>query len=188
MSIDSIIDGVIGREGDSAWAFVAGLFNCRRPAAISRRVVAIYVDAIERLFWGPVAHVGKKVLEARPPLANFDATPSIVRVLGMCGHPATAPHRYPRVIGPVRSEPVRAAMCALAAAYTLAAETAAALSVARRKTMASFRDGSAALAFANPLRSAPIGSWPNGSIPRKHRQASIGMACAINQGGHWLCP
>lgn len=60
---------------------VAGLFSSSGPTAISRFVIAIVVDAVNRLANGALAHIGKKILELIPSFTNTNSSAPIVFVL-----------------------------------------------------------------------------------------------------------
>lgn len=63
-------------------AFVLALFQPRGPSAIPRLVMAVVVDAIERVIRRAVAHVGKKCLKVVSPLLGHTnaATAVVIRV------------------------------------------------------------------------------------------------------------
>jgi hypothetical protein len=69
------------------------------PATVTGFVVTIVVDAIQRESSRACAHIGEKVLEAVPALADRDTPPTVTRpVVARC---VAAPlqHALPRVVG-----------------------------------------------------------------------------------------
>jgi hypothetical protein len=79
---------------------VARLFRAIRPAAIFEAVVAVIVDAINRMApWG-LAHVRKEILKHAPPRTHFDASRTIIRVADRVRVLAPLAHRHPAVVGP----------------------------------------------------------------------------------------
>jgi hypothetical protein len=74
------------------------LFACS-PLAITRLVIAVVVDPLDRCPRRAFAHVGKKVLEQTPPRTHGDASPAIILPCGSAWIRATRDHRLPRTIG-----------------------------------------------------------------------------------------
>jgi len=74
------------------------LLFCSRPAAISRRVVAIIVDAVDGIagFFRP--HVGEEIFEFKPAFANFDPASAVSVVAANIRVGAALDHASPRSI------------------------------------------------------------------------------------------
>jgi hypothetical protein len=71
----------------------------RDPAAVSRLVVAVVVDAVEVLSGRAFAHVGEKLAERFSPLVtNFDTAPAIAGVTGGFWPVAPRYHRVPSAV------------------------------------------------------------------------------------------
>ena len=79
---------------------VAALDVFARPSAVGRFVIAVVVDAIERRFWRSYSHVGKKVVEQFPRIAEGDASSSVVFKSDDIGIGAALDHATPRLISP----------------------------------------------------------------------------------------
>jgi hypothetical protein len=108
---------------------VVRLLQMARPAAVARFVVAIVVDAIDRLVRRRLTHIGeerREALGARPALTNPDAARAVVALI-VSGRPATGMHRLPNAIGAGSVAPSAGAvlddMLAQAAAIVAAART-----------------------------------------------------------------
>ena|SRR5215467_15713105 len=76
-------------------AFVLLLFEVGGPTAIAWFVVAVIVDALKRVVVWSWSHVGVKVFELLPALADFDAASTIVFVAWVVGVLAALPHAAP---------------------------------------------------------------------------------------------
>lgn len=83
---------------------VRRLLDGSRPAAVSRLVIAVVVDAVNGITGaGPIPHVLKEVLELRPSLANRDATAPVVMERAGFLVGAAGKHRRPYpVCGAIR--------------------------------------------------------------------------------------
>lgn len=83
-----------------AVAPISALFRDGRPPAVPRLVVAVAVDAVDRVRrrrpWTHVREERFKVI--RPSLAHGDAAPAIQRVRVLAGVCAATAHRIPRVV------------------------------------------------------------------------------------------
>lgn len=79
---------------------VVCLLKRSRPSAILRRVVAVYVDSVDRVLgrW-PRPHVGKKRREVVPPsIAHCYTASAVTLVAVMCAPVATSPSRHPHFV------------------------------------------------------------------------------------------
>lgn len=84
------------------------------PPTITRFIVPIAADTIERQSRGNFAHIGKEVLELLPSLADFDAAPAVLMKVFGLGIGAPPLHRNPASVGAVsRSAPARPPVGAL---------------------------------------------------------------------------
>ena len=79
-------------------ASILRLLLWRCPAAISRRVVSVVVDAIKRFAFWTSAHVGKKVFVLTPSTADADAATAISMISGVVGVFAALEHGRPPTI------------------------------------------------------------------------------------------
>ncbi len=80
-------------------AGICKLLLARRPATILWGVVAIIVFAIKRVCFARARpHIGVKVLEAGPSVANFHAAPAVVFVRRMFRKSASAVHSVPNLV------------------------------------------------------------------------------------------
>jgi hypothetical protein len=130
---------------DKRIPFVARLLSQRCPSTVAGLVIAVVVDAIDRMLAGwSRAHVRQKVLKAvaaRPALANTDSAPSVFWISWI-----SAPrfHRNPRIV-----------FCGLGAAMLLCpAQTSARCAVSRHQCIALDDLRSAAVAIAIPVDAA----------------------------------
>lgn len=186
MSIDSLIDGVIGREG--RLALVARLFDGSCPPAVFRGVAAVHVNAVERLVRRTLSHVGKEVFETSPSGTHRNAPSSVKRKFGV-GWYFTAPlHGNPSVVGSVGPKPIRPTMFFHSRAQLFAVKATATPRVSRRQRVTGFRHNRSARTFANPLNTAPVGGGAYGRVAPSHREATVSLPCSINQRGHVSCP
>lgn len=81
------------------FAAVKSLFFRGSPSAILGRIGAVYVHAINcGAFWA-FAHIGKKVWERFPAVADIYAAPTVQRETVVCGVVASPTHMNPSVIG-----------------------------------------------------------------------------------------
>lgn len=85
----------------------------RGPTTVTRLVVAIRIDPIERMAGWPFAHVGKEGQEAvivKPPITDPDTSPAVMWVSDVLRVRAARLHRSPALVGAaavaVRSSPV----------------------------------------------------------------------------------
>src|SRR5437867_6695423 len=78
---------------------VASLLLHRSPFAISRLVIPVVVDAMNRKLRRALAHIRKKVRELHPPMANRYSPTSVIAVLRMVCVRATLDHGGPRIVG-----------------------------------------------------------------------------------------
>lgn len=76
-------------------AAIGDLLCASGPFAIPRLVVSIVVKSVDCQSIGPFAHILKKILERPPPLADFDATPSVPAIVVGCGVFTPRPHLPP---------------------------------------------------------------------------------------------
>lgn len=84
------------------------LFFGARPPAIAGLVVAVVVwKAIDRASRRSRPHVGKKVLEQLPALADFDSASAVLRPLRIVGIAASSAHRFPCDVGAAPALAVR---------------------------------------------------------------------------------
>jgi len=84
-------------------ARVARLFSPRCPMAIVRFVVTVIVDAIEGKPWAPSRpHVRPEHLEALPPLAYANATPTVISETSYLRVLASEPHAFPNSVDGMR--------------------------------------------------------------------------------------
>src|SRR5689334_10203953 len=74
------------------------LFAGRGPSAITRFIVPVVIDAVERAPARRVAHVGIEVREAIPSLAHGNAAPSIMWIVPSIGVGAALFHARPNLI------------------------------------------------------------------------------------------
>lgn len=80
-------------------AFVVALDFMRRPSAITRFVVAVIVDAIDRVARWALSHVGQKIDErVTPSVAHGNTTCAVVMVTVVAREVAAAFRSIPRVI------------------------------------------------------------------------------------------
>lgn len=78
---------------------VVGLLLLCRPAAVTRRIVSIHINAIKaRPAWA-FSHVFQKAIERLPSIANLYAAPSVRRIAHMIGVITALPHGMPRFVG-----------------------------------------------------------------------------------------
>ena len=82
---------------------VSRLLNLRGPAAVSRCIRPVVVDAVQRRSWRRFTHVSKEVFEHAPPLADSDSASPVVReefrVLVLTSLPHAAPNVMHRRLG-----------------------------------------------------------------------------------------
>jgi hypothetical protein len=80
---------------------VVSLLRPRGPTHVARFVVAVVVNAIQRIagrwFWADLAHnVGQKVsIRVFPPVAHFDTAPAVILVTDACRCVASRFHGMP---------------------------------------------------------------------------------------------
>jgi hypothetical protein len=74
------------------------LLALSRPMHIAGFVIAVVVYAIQTPALGALAHVGEKVLEVEPSIADLDATATIVLVSGDVWVQASVFHRVPNAV------------------------------------------------------------------------------------------
>ena len=75
---------------------VARLFTARRPPTVTRFVVAVYINAVERMLgrWA-TSQIGEEITKTVPSLANLDAAAPIVGVAPVPWIHAALPHVCP---------------------------------------------------------------------------------------------
>lgn len=69
-----------------------------RPSAIAWLVVAVVVDSVNRVAWGPSSHISEEVFELLPSLAHFDAASAVILVFMVFHILATRNHSQPNVV------------------------------------------------------------------------------------------
>ena len=79
-------------------ASITSLLMPSRPAAVVRLVVTCVVDAVERLTFRPLAHIGQEVLKLKPAFANSDAAATITFPVLRIRVPAAIQCRLPAAI------------------------------------------------------------------------------------------
>jgi len=84
----------VQNDADSV-AAVSGLLDFGGPAAITRFVVAVCVDAVKRQTVRALAHVGQEALEFGPRIANLDTASAIVFVFDSARILAAITHSIP---------------------------------------------------------------------------------------------
>lgn len=100
MIADTLFVGIKNFLGDPT---IYPLLVSRCPSAIARFVVAVRVNAINRVFHGRAfPHVRHEVLELHPPIANRDAPRPVVVEAGSLSVKASVFHGLPRAIGFIR--------------------------------------------------------------------------------------
>lgn len=102
-----------------------------RPAAIFRRIAFIIVDAIQRRFARPLAHVFNENGYVSPPLADRDASRTIILVSGIPRIGASPMHVSPNGIKRMTAE----SMTGCASRKQLARETSARSRLARKQVV-----------------------------------------------------
>ena len=134
------------------FASIVGLLFPGRPAAIAGFVVSVVVDAIKRQTAGAFAHIGKKIVERKPPLANGNATRAIPLELSGFRIEAALLHMRPGIVS--RRWPCfvrwRMTMTDLRLPFTL--KTTATCRVTAREIVADCCDFGAAVTTAKPSR------------------------------------
>jgi hypothetical protein len=76
------------------------LFSCRSPATVSRLVIAVVIDPVDRKpFPRPLAHIGEEVPEIEPPLGDFNPSATVSRVARVFRIEAPLLHRLPGGVG-----------------------------------------------------------------------------------------
>lgn len=79
-------------------AQIALLFSGCGPPTVPRFVTPGPVNAVNRGAYGALSHVGEKLREVVPPLANGNSARSVSGEFVMVGVLAPLPHRMPRLI------------------------------------------------------------------------------------------
>src|SRR5215203_6068794 len=85
------------------WPLAASVLALRqppRPAAVSRFIAAIVIDAIQRQFRRAFAHVSKEMCERQPALTYDDAPTDVILGLRMVPGRAALHHIPPSRVGP----------------------------------------------------------------------------------------
>lgn len=184
MTIEAMIDAVIGREG-GLFAPVPHLLRSGRPATIPRLIVTIHVDTIKGHSVRALAHILKKCLKrVLPTVAHRNAPSSVYRVFYMINFIASRLGRLPRSIGWMRTKPVRHSMLELHCSQLLTVQATAASRISRRKFVSRFGSDFSTFAKANPSRPFPARGRPYGHVTFDYFQPSVDMVGAINQGAH----
>src|SRR6185369_5762592 len=94
-------------------ATIANLNGSFCPSAIRRLIVAVVVNAVNRVFRGRTQpHVAQEILKQHPSLANGDASSTVVFVSNKFGVGATSTHAHPREMLRAISEPVPSSIVA----------------------------------------------------------------------------
>lgn len=82
------------------------LFFLRGPPAVSRLVIAVCVDALDRQTVWPLAHVGEEVREPVPPITDRDATRAVMTVALVSRILAAGNHSQPNDVRGCSGVPV----------------------------------------------------------------------------------
>lgn len=135
------------RGHESVPGRVVLLNDSRSPAAVTRLVVAIILNAIKRSTSGPLAHIGNKVLKRFPALCYADASATILRPAIVSWVRAALNHLHPGCVFSAASEAVRSA----AVACRLFCEATATLSFSRAQALEARYCRFSAIAQAEPL-------------------------------------
>jgi hypothetical protein len=164
-------------------SLIKPLFMVGRPAAVTRLIVTVVVDAIQRHVIRTFAHVSEKVAEAvwsLPPFTYLDAAPAIglpefvLGVRASCSHPTPSlPHCRPLadLSVPVTKVSLTSPLVHQAAARLYSSVT----------NMAALDDFlGAAIASAKPqnMLAGVVASLSN------NRQAAKALVCQIDEGWH----
>lgn len=86
-------DAVSGDEAIAA--SVSSLLKPSGPTAVSRFVIHVVLDPIERHAVRRITHIGVEICEALPPLAHLDPAPAISREISAIRLLASAQHEPP---------------------------------------------------------------------------------------------
>lgn len=152
------------------------LLLSRSPSAIIGFVVSAWVTSIERLIFGALTHVGKKILKAVEPSITHSYSGTaisrkrlVVRVL------APFFSCLPRLISLAFGQ----AMRPRSITKLLAVQASATLRVARLQGVASHRSLGAAIAFAHPINSIAARRWWLAHIALQYGHPSVAKTNAI---------
>ena len=96
------VQGLVNR------AMVRLLFLTRGPSAVAGFIVPVIVYPVDGLAFRPFAHVGEKVYEGLPTLADRDSLAPVVFVIQVV---ATSKHAHPGVIGRCEGTSMGMTMC-----------------------------------------------------------------------------
>lgn len=124
---------------------VVGLIDAIRPATVSRLIVALVVDSLERETWRPRPHISEEALKALPSVTDSDATPGVERPTRAAAAPLE--HGYPT---PVRRR-TRLPVCPTTGARDLQFVAPAGAGGPSIETSLLYRDSLAALATTGPF-------------------------------------
>ena len=155
---------------------VSCLLRSCSPSAISGRIAALIVDAVNAAVWRSLTHVGKKVLKFVPALAYRDASPAVIFIGFRVRVIATGEHAGPRHEG-------RRALTASVPVFKIIAfikKAATRFRIAVLQAVATNDSPIPAIAGAKPIRlptSASVREFKNG-------QATMLLARNINEFGH----
>jgi hypothetical protein len=157
--------------------FIALLLRAGGPTAVARFVVAIVVDAVQRMIgrWAP-AHIGQKVfVGAAPPVAYRDTASAVITValvgLGVAAFQHAAPR--PKLGGPASS--ARFAVRGQHLAEAVFVVAAAALRESSPQASAGNDTLSAAVAPTQPMGAGVVS--PRAS---HDRQPAVALSCCQN--------